>query len=82
MPIYEYLCPSCGKINEVLQKNADAAAPAKCPSCGKPGLKKKISRPSVHISSGGGQCDSACCGSDLNCDNPGSGCSAPGSCCH
>lgn len=34
MPIFEYKCPSCGKMQEVLVKGGPAKAPA-CPGCGK-----------------------------------------------
>lgn len=42
MPIYEYLCESCGHSLEVLQKIADAPK-TDCPKCGEPKLQKRIS---------------------------------------
>ena len=35
MPIYEYRCESCSKVQEILQKVSDAPA-EKCPDCGGP----------------------------------------------
>lgn len=34
MPIFEYKCDVCGKVEEVLVKSGSGKAPA-CPSCGK-----------------------------------------------
>ncbi len=42
MPIYEYLCESCGNELEQLQKISDAPL-SQCPSCGASSLRKKIS---------------------------------------
>ena len=42
MPIFEYACPSCGFVNEVLVKSADAKAP-ECPKCGHKKTEKKYS---------------------------------------
>lgn len=41
MPLYEYKCPSCGFMNEILQKSSSEPAPV-CPECGK-GLEKQYS---------------------------------------
>jgi putative FmdB family regulatory protein len=47
MPIYEYECTKCGRIEEVLQKFSDKAV-AKCKYCsGK--LHKLISHSSFHL---------------------------------
>ncbi|MBN1419633.1 MAG: zinc ribbon domain-containing protein [Planctomycetes bacterium] len=44
MPIYEYLCEDCNRIfNFLVRSTASAKAPA-CPKCGKPGLRKLMSR--------------------------------------
>jgi len=43
MPIYEYVCQDCGKLNEVLQKVSDPP-PAKCDGCGAQTLTKIVSR--------------------------------------
>ena len=41
MPIYEYLCQSCGHQLEALQKLSDAPL-KECPSCGASALKKQL----------------------------------------
>ena len=53
MPIYEYTCSKCGKLNEVLQK-VDDPAPERCDGCGAKGsLKKLVSRSSFVLRGGG-----------------------------
>lgn len=42
MPIFEYKCPKCGFINEVLVKSSEAKAPA-CPECGEKKTQKQFS---------------------------------------
>lgn len=47
MPIYEYECTKCGKIEEVLQNFSDKPL-TKCPSCaGK--LHKLVSQSTFHL---------------------------------
>jgi len=47
MPIYEYQCEQCGKIEEVIQKFSDAPLTT-CPNCsGK--LRKLISHSAFHL---------------------------------
>lgn len=43
MPIYEYQCNACGKVNEVMQKFG-ADAPAACDSCSGGPMTKLLSR--------------------------------------
>lgn len=43
MPIYEYQCNACGKVNEVMQK-IGAEAPAACDACSSGPLSKILSR--------------------------------------
>jgi len=53
MPIYEYACPSCGKIHDVLQKVSDPA-PTTCTTCGAQGpLTRMVSRTSFVLKGGG-----------------------------
>ena len=52
MPFYEYECPHCGYHDEVLQKISDKPL-AKCPSCGKKGLKKLMSAPVFRLKGSG-----------------------------
>ena len=44
MPIYEYICESCGKYQEIMQKYTDAPL-TKCPACNGP-MRKLISNTS------------------------------------
>ncbi|MDD9799195.1 MAG: zinc ribbon domain-containing protein [Gammaproteobacteria bacterium] len=41
MPIYEYVCRSCGHALEALQKIGEAPL-SRCPGCGAEELKKKV----------------------------------------
>ena len=47
MPLYEYLCESCGKTIEVIQKFADAPL-SECEACGGT-LEKLLSRSTVQF---------------------------------
>jgi len=52
MPIYEYLCESCGMVNEKLQKVNDPP-PARCDECGSRKLAKLVSRSAFQLKGGG-----------------------------
>ena len=52
MPIYEYRCEDCGHELEALQKMSDVPL-SDCPSCKRPGLKKRISAPGFRLSGSG-----------------------------
>lgn len=57
MPIYEYLCTSCGEKLELLQKITDAA-PDTCPSCkGSQTMTRQVSRTSFQLKGGGWYAD-------------------------
>jgi putative FmdB family regulatory protein len=51
MPIYEYVCGSCGKTTEVIQKMG-SRPPKECPHCGGK-LKKAISAPAIQFKGSG-----------------------------
>ncbi|MEE4357895.1 MAG: zinc ribbon domain-containing protein [Desulfococcaceae bacterium] len=79
MPLFDYLCPECGKSAEFLLSSSDPVPP--CPECGNPNMKKLLS---AHASISGaakhslpGPGDTACCGSSPHQAN----CAGPGSCC-
>ncbi len=81
MPIYEYRCDECGKVNEVLVFSSNINE-VTCPACGSVRMTKLMSatssitgQPGHHLPGPG---DTACCGS-----RPGEaqGCAGPGSCC-
>ena len=42
MPIYEYLCESCGQTSSALLPRFDSPDPS-CPSCGEPRLRRLVS---------------------------------------
>ncbi len=52
MPIYEYLCESCGRITERMQKISDPP-PRTCPECGARKIAKLVSRTSFQLKGGG-----------------------------
>jgi putative FmdB family regulatory protein len=53
MPVYEYLCEACGKLQETIQKFSDAPL-ADCELCGgKDSLRKQISRSSFALKGSG-----------------------------
>ena len=52
MPIYEYLCESCGKVHEVFQKVNDKP-PSRCDECGARKLAKLVSRSAFQLKGGG-----------------------------
>lgn len=52
MPFYEYECASCKFYTELMQKISDPPL-KKCPSCGKPSMKKLISAPVFRLKGGG-----------------------------
>ncbi len=51
MPVYEYQCMDCGKIDEVFQKISDPVRTT-CPHC-KGRLNKLISQSSFHLKGSG-----------------------------
>ena len=75
MPIYEYLCRSCGHEFEVLIRTA-ADAPAACPACRKGKPVKALS--SFAVPSATFRKAAARCGA---CQSSGSSCASEGSCC-
>lgn len=53
MPIYEYHCKACDKVQEILQK-VDEPTPQECPVCGQTHtLEKLISHTSFQLKGGG-----------------------------
>jgi putative FmdB family regulatory protein len=51
MPLYEYLCGSCGHRFERIQKFSDAPV-AECPSCGG-AVEKQVSSPAIQFKGSG-----------------------------
>lgn len=52
MPIYEYACPACGHVFDVIQKAADPAVTT-CPHCGGRKVKKRMSSPAIQFKGSG-----------------------------
>ena len=52
MPIYAFICDSCGHSFDRLQKLSDAD-PEACPECGAPAVKRQLTAPSFRLSGGG-----------------------------
>ncbi|MEP6716950.1 MAG: zinc ribbon domain-containing protein [Terriglobia bacterium] len=74
MPIYEYLCESCGSKFEKLVRRTEEALESGCPSCGQKHLKQEYStfaaRAGSSSSAGAaeiGSCPAGMCGSPGMC---------------
>jgi putative FmdB family regulatory protein len=52
MPIYEYACPKCGHVFDVIQKATDPPVTT-CPECGKEGVEKRLSSPAIQFKGSG-----------------------------
>src|SRR6476620_11689112 len=52
MPIYEYVCKTCGEKTENIQGYADKPLVV-CPHCGKRALKKAFSAPAIQFKGSG-----------------------------
>ena len=52
MPIYEYLCASCGYQFEEVQKFNDPSL-EECPDCGKNSARRQVSISAFHLKGGG-----------------------------
>jgi len=52
MPIYEYVCKSCGHTFDALQKMTEDPL-TDCPDCGEPELKKLLSAPNFRLKGSG-----------------------------
>lgn len=52
MPIYEYLCISCGYQFEEVQKFNEPSL-EECPDCGKNSAKRQVSMSAFHLKGGG-----------------------------
>ena len=52
MPIYAYMCDSCGHAKDVLQKMSDDPL-TKCPSCGAPTYHKQLTAAGFQLKGNG-----------------------------
>jgi len=79
MPLFDYRCEDCGKVNEILMHAASKTP--NCSYCGSPKVKKPISAhsslsgaPSIRMPGAG---DTGCCGFQVHHSD----CQGSGSCC-
>lgn len=67
MPVFEFVCQSCGHTFEKLCKTGVQLAEIGCPACGEKNARKRISGFCSPGTPGGGSdcgsCSSGCCGS-------------------
>ncbi len=59
MPIYEYVCPTCGNAFEKLVRSTTPAAEIVCPTCGSSDVRKKVSTIAASLKSGGASTSTA-----------------------
>ncbi|HWT16106.1 MAG TPA: zinc ribbon domain-containing protein [Patescibacteria group bacterium] len=52
MPIYEYVCATCGQKSDHLMRLSDPD-PTECPTCGPATLSRAVSAPSFRLSGSG-----------------------------
>lgn len=52
MPIYEFVCQSCGREFERIQSFSDQSLPL-CPACQSASVQRKLSPPAVHFKGSG-----------------------------
>lgn len=52
MPIYEYVCQSCGDDFEKLTSYSDRSVPA-CPTCHGTAVERQLSTPAIHFKGSG-----------------------------
>jgi putative FmdB family regulatory protein len=78
MPIYEYRCLACGRVNEFLAGMGEKSDPLVCRECGGKGFERLMSSSNFSMGSRKetGSGSSRCCGADA----PHGDC-VPGSCC-
>lgn len=55
MPIYEFVCDTCGRPFEELVRSYPAIAEVRCPECGGASLRRTMSTFASRISRGGGR---------------------------
>ena len=52
MPIYEFICESCGNEFEQIQSFSDSSVPA-CTKCGSTQVVRRMGRPAIHFKGSG-----------------------------
>jgi len=69
MPIYEYRCRDCGRIQEFLILNGHEQEIV-CPNCGSKQMEKVISPASFMFSDSQRPAGRTCCGREERCSSP------------
>jgi len=73
VPIYEYVCESCGKKFEKLVRSMSSSESPACPKCGKTQTRREFSAFAVGASQGGNAAahgaGCGCCGARSTCPN-------------
>lgn len=52
MPIYEYVCATCGQKSDHLMRLSDPD-PSECPTCGPATMSRAVSAPTFRLAGGG-----------------------------
>jgi putative FmdB family regulatory protein len=68
MPIYEYKCPSCSQVSEVLVQGFFSPPAPKCPDCGHD-MERRLSSPNL-VMAKGEHSGKTCCGREERCEKP------------
>jgi putative FmdB family regulatory protein len=68
MPIYEYKCPSCGQVSEVLIHSFFSPPGPRCPDCGHD-MERRLSSPAL-VMEKANHSDATCCGREERCEHP------------
>jgi putative FmdB family regulatory protein len=76
MPIYEYKCPSCGRVTEVLVQGFFSPQAPSCPDCGNV-MERRLSSLSM-VAERSSHPGRTCCGREERCEKP--PCSGGGHC--
>jgi len=83
MPIYEYMCRSCGTRNEFLEGVTREKVDKVCSECGGTELSKLISLAAFTVAGSAGCDDGACACGGAGEGEGGGGCGCgSGGCCH
>ncbi|MCD6451099.1 MAG: zinc ribbon domain-containing protein [Acidobacteria bacterium] len=70
MPIYEYRCRNCGKINEFLIGVSEEKQDLRCRFCGGEALERVLSAPTIGRGGERRMPGRTCCGREERCETP------------
>lgn len=69
MPIYEYICETCGNVSEYLELSGNDE-PVKCRKCGSTRMNRILSASSFTMQPSRREPGRTCCGREERCDIP------------